>query len=87
LAEKAIKTFFQKAGRLRLLLIFLLVAAVLAEGYYIYLLQDKIDKRNDELKNLSVQLQLFKTERADLEANLSSAKKTGDSGNENTPAK
>jgi len=87
LAEKAIKTFFQKAGRLRLLLIFLLVAAVLAEGYYIYLLQDKIDKRNDELKNLSVQLQLFKAEREDLEANLSSAKKTGDSGNENTPAR
>jgi len=70
-----------------LLLIFLLVAAVLAEGYYIYLLQDKIDKRNDELKNLSVQLQLFKAEREDLEANLSSAKKTGDSGNENTPAR
>jgi Tfp pilus assembly protein PilO len=87
LAEKAIKTFFQKAGRIRLLLIFLLVAAVLAEGYYIYLLQDKIDKRNDELKNLSVQLQLFKTEGEDLKANLSSAKKTGDSGNEDTSAR
>jgi Tfp pilus assembly protein PilO len=87
LAEKAIKTFFQKAGRTRLLLIFLLVAAVLAEGYYIYLLQDKIDKRNDELKNLSVQLQLFKTEREDLKANLSSAKETGDAGNENTSAR
>lgn len=70
-----------------MLLIFLLVAAVLAEGYYIYLLQDKIEKRNDELKDLSIQLQFFKTEREDLKANLSSAKKTGDAGNENTSAR
>jgi len=86
LAENAIKTFFQ--GRsVRPLLIFLLVAAVLAEGYYIYLLQDKIEKRSDELKNISVQLQFFKTEREDLKANLSSAKNTGDADNENTPAR
>jgi hypothetical protein len=64
-----------------------LVAAVLAEGYYIYLLQDKIEKRSDELKNISVQLQFFKTEREDLKENLSSAKKTGDADNENTPAR
>ena len=70
-----------------MLLIFLLVAAVLAEGYYIYLLQDKIEKRNDELKDLSIQLQFFKTEREDLKANLSSAEKTGDAGNENTSAR
>ena len=86
MAENAIRTFFQDR-RVRLLLIFLLVAAVLAEGYYIYLLQDKIEKRNDELKNISVQLQFFKTEREDLKANLSSAKKTGDAGNENTSAR
>jgi Tfp pilus assembly protein PilO len=86
LAKNAIKTFFQDR-RIRLLLIFLLVAAVLAEGYYIYLLQDKIEKRNDELKNISVQLQFFKTEREDLKANLSSAKKPGDAGNENTSAR
>jgi hypothetical protein len=87
LAIKTIKTFFQKAGRIRWLLIFLLIVAVLAEGYYIYLLRDKIDKRNDELKNLSIQLQLFKTEREALKENLSSAKKTGDAGNENTSAR
>ena len=86
MAKNAIKTFFQDR-RGRLLLIFLLVAAVVAEGYYIYLLQDKIEKRNDELKNISVQLQFFKTEREDLKANLSSAKKTGDAGNENTSAR
>jgi Tfp pilus assembly protein PilO len=86
LAENPIRAFFQ-GRRVRLLLIFLLVAAVLAEGYYIYLLQGKIEQRNDELKNISVQLQLFKTEREDLKANLSAAKKTGDAGNENTPAR
>ena len=86
MAENAIKTFFQ-GRRVRLLLIFILVAAVLAEGYYIYLLQDKIEKRSDELNNISVQLQFFKKEREDLKANLSSAQKTGDAGNENTSAR
>ena len=86
MAKNAIKTFFQ-GRRVRLLLIFLLVAAVLAEGYYIYLLQDKVEKRSDELKNISVQLQFFKTEREDLKANLSSAKKTEEAGNENTSAR
>ena len=86
MAKNTIRAFFQHR-RVRLLLIFLLVAAVLAEGYYIYLLQEKIEKRSEELKNISVQLQFFKTEREDLKANLSSAKKTGDAGNENTPAR
>jgi Tfp pilus assembly protein PilO len=86
LAENVIKTFFNSRSA-RLLLNFLLIAAVLAEGYYIYLLQEKIEKRSEELKNISVQLQFFKTEREDLKANLSSAKKTGDAGNENTPAR
>jgi hypothetical protein len=86
LNKNVIRTFFQ-GRRVRLLLIFLLVVAVFAEGYYIYVLEDKIEKRNDEIKNISVQLQFFKTEREDLKANLSSAKKTGDAGNGNTPAR
>ncbi len=86
MAKTAIRGFF-KVRSVGLLLIFLLAAAVLAEGYYIYLLQDKIENRNDELKDLSVQLQLFKTERENLKANLSSAKKTGDAGNENSSAR
>ena len=69
----------------KLLLIFLLVFAVITEGYYIYLLQDKIEKRNDELKNISVQLQLLKNESEELKASLSSADKTtGATGNGNT---
>ena len=86
MAKKTIKVLVQDR-RVRLLLIFLLLAAVVAEGYYIYLLQAKIEKRNDEIRNISVQLQFFKTEREDLKANLSSAKKTGAAGNENTPAR
>ena len=86
MAENAIRTFFQDK-RVRLLLVFILVAAVFTEGYYIHLLQDKIEKRNDELKNISIQLQFFKTEREELKANLSSAKKAGDAGNENTSAR
>lgn len=86
MAKNAIRTFFQ-SSRTRLLLILLLVAAVVAEGYYIYLLQAKIENRNDELRNISIQLQLFKTEREDLKANLSSAEKTGGAGNDNTSAR
>lgn len=71
--------------RVKLLLIFLLVIAVIVEGYYIYLLQDKIEKRNDELKNISVQLQLLENEREELKASLSSADKTtGAAENGNT---
>jgi hypothetical protein len=66
-------------------LIFLLVVSIIVEGYYIYLLKDKIEKRDDELKDISVQLQFLKNEREDLKASLSSANKTtGDSGNGNT---
>lgn len=76
---------FYKGNGMKLLLIFLLVVAVSIEGYYIYLLQDKIEKRNDELRNLSVQLQFLKNEREDLKASLSSAnKKTGAVGDGNT---
>jgi hypothetical protein len=60
--------------RRNLLLILLLVAVVMVEGYYIFLLKDKIEKRNDELKNISIQLQLLKNEREDLKSVISSAK-------------
>ena len=73
-----------KARGFKLFLIFLLVLSVIVEGYYIYLLQDKIEKRNDELKNISVQLQLLKNEREDLKATLSSTQNTGDTDHGNT---
>jgi len=76
--EKISLRDLNKARGVKLFLIFLLVASVLVEGYYIYQLQKKIDKRNDELKNISIQLQFLKNEREDLKATLSSTQKTGD---------
>ena len=60
LGKRHTATALFKERRVKLFLIFLLVVSVIAEGYYIYLLQDKIEKRNDELKNISVQLAIFK---------------------------
>ena len=65
-----------KGRRLRLFLIVLLVAAVIVEGYYIHLLQNRIEERNDELQNISVRLQFLKSEGEDLKSELSSAKET-----------
>lgn len=74
-----------KNRRLKQFLIFLLVVSIIVEGYYIYLLKNRIEKQDDELKDISVQLQFLKNEREDLKASLSSANKTiGDSGNGNT---
>ena len=74
-----------KNRRVKWFLIFLLVVSIIAEGYYIHLLKDKIEKRDDELKDISVQLQFLKNEREELKASLSSANKTtGDPGNGNT---
>ena len=83
--EKNADIDLKKGRGLSLFLISLLLVAIVAEGYYIYLLQDNIEKRNDELKNISIQLQFLKNERVELKAALSSARKTGDTGNEGTP--
>lgn len=82
--EKTTIRDLSKARGVKLFLIFLLVASVLVEGYYIYQLQKKIDKRNDELKNISIQLQFLKNEREDLKATLSSTQKAGDTGHGHT---
>jgi hypothetical protein len=74
-----------KNRRVKRLLVFLLGIAIIVEGYYIHLLRDRIEKRDEELKDISVQLQFLKNEGEDLKASLSSANKpTGDSGNGNT---
>jgi hypothetical protein len=69
---------------IKLLLMFFLSVFILAEGYYICRLQDRIVKRSNELKNISVQLQHLKKEREDLKIELSSVKKTGDTSHGNT---
>lgn len=70
---------------IRLLFILLLAAAVFMEGYYIFVLRDKINKQTEELKDISLQLQFLKNERDDLHEELSSVKKSaGESQNGNT---
>jgi predicted Holliday junction resolvase-like endonuclease len=67
--------------KFRQLLVFILTIFILGEGYYIYRLQEKIRMRNDELKNISVQLQHLKQEREDLKFQLSARKTGEDDGN------
>lgn len=70
---------------LRIMLVFLLTAAVLLEGYYIFVLRDKIEKQTEELRNISIRLQNSKDESADLRDELTSIKKiTGETKNGNT---
>jgi hypothetical protein len=76
-------TSVQREG-IKLLLIVLLSIMIAAEGYYIYLLQEKIAVRNDELNNISAQLQYLKTEREDLRLELSREKNTGETDHGNT---
>jgi len=70
---------------IRLLFILLLATVVFIEGYYIFVLRDKINKQTEELKNISLQLQFLKNERDNLHEELSSVKKSaGESQNGNT---
>jgi len=84
LKKSAARAPVKKMG-LKQFLIILLVVAIIIEGYYIYLLKDKIEKQDEELKDISVQLQFLKNEREDLKTSLFSANKTtGDPGHGNT---
>ncbi|MBI5640655.1 MAG: hypothetical protein HZA17_09540 [Nitrospirae bacterium] len=66
---------------LRLFLLFILIAAVLLEGYYILALQSTIEKQSEELNNISIQLQSLKHERTSLNEELSSLKKSAEEDN------
>jgi len=59
----------------RYLVIAALLAALCFEGYYIFLLRATIKKQTDDLRNISVQLQLLKSEREILSEEISSARK------------
>ncbi len=68
-----------RAGTVLTAVRFLAVAALLAalcfEGYYIFSLRATIKRQTEDLRNISVQLQLLKSERESLNDELSSAKK------------
>jgi Tfp pilus assembly protein PilO len=65
----------RKRIALRLLLVILLISAVAVEGYYIFVLRDKIERQTEDLRNISIQLQSSKSQSADLREELSSMKK------------
>lgn len=64
----------------KLLLVLLLMAVVALEGYYIFVLQDKVERQSEELRNISIKLQSSKNESADLREELSSIKKMAGEG-------
>jgi hypothetical protein len=69
----------------RLFIVLALLVALLLEGYYIFVMRQTINSRNEELKNISVRLQSLKNERDELRNELSSIKKTtGEKSNGNT---
>ena len=58
----------------RYLAVGVLVAVVCLEGYYIMVLRDTIQRQTEDLRNISVQLQLLKRERDSLNEDISSAR-------------
>jgi Tfp pilus assembly protein PilO len=71
---------------LRLLLVLVLIAAVVVEGYYIFVLQDKIERQSEQLRTISIQLQSSKSESTDLHEELSSMKKMAGEGKDGNTA-
>lgn len=69
----------------RYLLIVALFFAVCCEGYYIFVLRDTIQRQAEDLSNISIQLQMLKSERESLSEEISSTKeKTGEGKNGDT---
>ena len=60
---------------LNISLVLVLIGSVVVEGYYIYILRDKIEKQTEELRDISIKLQSSKSESTDLREELSSIKK------------
>jgi len=64
----------------RYLVIATLFAAVCFEGYYIMVLRATMQRQTEDLRNISVQLQLLKSERDSLNEEISSARKQAEEG-------
>jgi len=74
-----------KAAAVRYFVVAALLAALCFEGYYIFSLRSTIKKQTEELMNISVQLQLLKSERETLSEEISSARKqAGEKNDGNT---
>jgi cell division protein FtsB len=71
------------AGPARYLLLAVLIALICAEAYYIYTLKQTIRQQTEDLRGISIQLQLLKNEREILNEEISSAKKHAGDDNGN----
>lgn len=71
---------------LKFLLVLLLMAGVVVEGYYIFVLRDKIERQTEDLRTISMQLQSSKNESTDLHKELSSIKKMAGEGKDGNTA-
>ena len=60
-----------RAG-VRLLLALLLVGAMCLEGYYVAVLRKTVERQDEELRDISKELQTLKIERTELNDKLSS---------------
>ena len=64
----------------RYLTVAVLVAAVCLEGYYIMVLRDTIRRQAEDLRNISVHLQVLKSEQDNLNEEISAASKQSEEG-------
>ena len=71
-------TSMQGVGRY--LAVGVLVAVVCLEGYYIMVLRDRIQRQTEDLRNISVQLQLLKSEQDSLNEEISSVRNQAEEG-------
>lgn len=71
-------------GLVRYALIAVLIAVLCIEGYYIFILKETIRRQTEDLRNISVQLQLLKSEREILNENISAAQKKSGEKHEGT---
>ncbi len=60
---------------LKVFFIVALIAAVVGEGYYIFIMMEKVHNQEEELRNISIRLQTLKSERANLADELSTIKR------------
>ena len=58
----------------RYLAITVLLAALCLEGYYIFVLRDTLQKQAEDMRSISAQLQLLKSERESLNEKIASAR-------------
>ncbi|MDA8082116.1 MAG: hypothetical protein M0024_00490 [Nitrospiraceae bacterium] len=67
-------------------LAFTLLAVVIVEGYYIFVLRDTIGRQSEELNQTSMQIQVLRQEKTSLEEDLQKIKnRAGEQNNGTTP--